>query len=77
MSDFRRNDYDVTNTVQVSSTAAVTASGGRTVRCVRGRASPFDLAATAFQEFDKLFTGRMPGITASTPSITTFSTRST
>ena len=60
MHDLRRNDYDVTNSVQVSSTAAVTAA----VRELFTAAFPgesFDRVAIAFEEFDKLFTGRMPG----------------
>jgi hypothetical protein len=60
MHDLRRNDYDVTNSVQVSSTAAVTAA----VRELFTAAFPgesFDRVATSFEEFDKLFTGRMPG----------------
>jgi hypothetical protein len=60
MSDFRRNDYDVTNTVQVSSTAAV----GAAVRDLFVSAWPgesFERLSVSFEEFDKLFTGRMPG----------------
>jgi hypothetical protein len=60
MHDLRRNDYDVTNSVQVSSTAAVTVA----VRELFTDAFPgesFDRVAVAFEEFDKLFTGRMPG----------------
>jgi len=60
MHDLRRNDYDVTNSVQVSSTAAVAAA----VRELFTAAFPgdsFDRVAVAFDEFDKLFTGRMPG----------------
>jgi hypothetical protein len=60
MQDLRRNDYDVTNSVQVSSTAAVTAA----VRELFVQAWPgesFDRVAIAFEEFEKLFTGRMPG----------------
>src|ERR1700689_5950763 len=60
MHDLRRNDYDVTNSVQVSSTAAVTAA----VRELFTAAYPgesFDRLAVAFEEYDKLFTGRMPG----------------
>src|SRR5712692_6648410 len=60
MHDLRRNDYDVTNSVQVSSTAAVTGA----VRELFTAAFPgesFDRVATSFEEFDKLFTGRMPG----------------
>src|SRR5271154_4437740 len=60
MHDLRRNDYDVTNSVQVSSTAAVTAA----VRELFTAAYPgesFDKVAISFEEFDKLFSGRMPG----------------
>ena len=60
MYDHRRNDYDVTNTVQVSSTAAVS----RAVEELFAAAwtgESFERVAIAFQEFDKLFTGRMPG----------------
>ncbi len=60
MSEHRRNDYDVTNTVQVSSTAAVSTA----VRELFQLAWPdesFERAAFAFNEFDKLFTGQMPG----------------
>jgi hypothetical protein len=60
MQDHRRNDYDVTNSVQVSSTAAVTAA----VKELFTAAWPgeaFDRVAVAFEEFEKLFTGRMPG----------------
>src|ERR1700738_526288 len=60
MHDLRRNDYDVTNSIQVSSTAAVTAA----VRELFTAAFPgeaFDRVAVSFEEFDKLFTGRMPG----------------
>jgi len=60
MYDLRRNDYDVANSVQVSSTAAVSAA----VRELYSAAWPgesFDKVAIAFDDFDKLFTGRMPG----------------
>jgi hypothetical protein len=60
MYDLRRNDYDVANSVQVSSTAAVSAA----VRELYAAAWPgesFEKVATAFDDFDKLFTGRMPG----------------
>jgi len=60
MHDLRRNDYDVTNSVQVSSTAAVTAA----VRELFTAAYPgesFDKVAISFEEFDKLFSGHMPG----------------
>ena len=60
MHDLRRNDYDVTNSVQVSSTAAVNSA----VRELFYRAWPgesYERVARAFEEFDRLFTGRMPG----------------
>jgi hypothetical protein len=60
MTEFRRNDYDVTNTVQVSSTTAVSAA----VRTLFQDAWPgetFDRLSTAFDDFAKLFTGQMPG----------------
>jgi hypothetical protein len=60
MYDFRRNDFDVTNTVQVSSTGAVKAAVGELFASTWPGES-FDRVATAFDEFDKLFTGRMPG----------------
>src|ERR1700683_403566 len=60
MHDLRRNDYDVTNSVQVSSTAAVTAAV-RELFAAAYPGEPFDRVAHSFEEFDKLFTGRMPG----------------
>src|SRR6202021_3548923 len=60
MHDLRRNDYDVTNSVQVSSTAAVTGAV-RELFTAAFPGEPFDRVAVAFEEFDKLFTGRMPG----------------
>jgi hypothetical protein len=60
MYDHRRNDYDVTNTVQVSSPAAVKAAVGELFAAAWPGES-FDRVALAFEEFDKLFTGRMPG----------------
>jgi hypothetical protein len=60
MYDLRRNDYDVTNTIQVSSTAATCAA----VRELFANAWPtesFNKVATAFDDFEKLFTGHMPG----------------
>jgi hypothetical protein len=60
MDDQRRNDYDVTNTVQVSSTAAVKAAV-RELFEVTWPLEPFDRVGVAFDEFDRLFTGRMPG----------------
>jgi hypothetical protein len=60
MHDFRRNDYDVTNSVQVSSTAAVTAAV-RELFAVGWPGESFDRVAIAFEEFERLFAGRMPG----------------
>ena len=60
MQDFRRNDYDVTNTVQVSSTAAVTAAV-RDLFTATWPGESFERVALTFEAFDKLFTGRMPG----------------
>jgi hypothetical protein len=60
MHELRRSDYDVTNTVQVSSTSAVAAA----VRELFASAWPdesFERAAFAFETFGKLFTGRLPG----------------
>jgi hypothetical protein len=56
----RRNDYDVTNTVQVSSTSAV----GEAVEKLFHATWPgamFDSVAQAFEDFDNLFNGKMPG----------------
>src|ERR1700690_3161012 len=60
MHDFRRNDYDVTNSVQVSSTAAVSAAV-RELFAAGWTGESFDRVATAFEEFERLFSGRMPG----------------
>jgi hypothetical protein len=60
MYDLRRNDYDVANSVQVSSTAAVAAAVRELFTSV-WPVSLFNKVATAFDDFDKLFTGRMPG----------------
>jgi hypothetical protein len=60
MYDLRRNDYDVANTVQVSSTAAVTAAV-RDLFVAGWPGESFDKVAAAFDDFDRLFTGRMPG----------------
>jgi hypothetical protein len=57
---YRRNDYDVTNTVQVSSPDAVR----RAVRELYAQAWPyftFDQLDTAFSDFDRLFKGDYPG----------------
>jgi hypothetical protein len=60
MYDLRRNDYDVANSVQVSSTAAVSAAV-RELFIAAWPAEHFAKVAVAFEDFDKLFTGRMPG----------------
>jgi hypothetical protein len=60
MLDLRRNDYDVTNSVQVSSTAAVS-DAVRELFASAWPGEPFDRVATAFEEFERLFSGRMPG----------------
>ena len=60
MHDFRRNDYDVTNSVQVSSTSAVAAAVRKLFASVWPR-EPFDTIERVFQDFDSLFGGRMPG----------------
>lgn len=62
MNHDRRNEYDVTNTVQVSSPAAVR-------EAVRGHfddafpGASFDKLWLAFYDFERLFTGRFPGYT--------------
>jgi hypothetical protein len=60
MSQDRRNDYDVTNTVQVSSSSAVRSA----VQALFGQAFPgasFDKLWLAFYDFERLFSGRYPG----------------
>ncbi|MEJ2602925.1 MAG: HD domain-containing protein [Gammaproteobacteria bacterium] len=56
----RRNDFDVTNTVQVSNPAAV-----RNAVCALLEETwpdaGFDKVWLAFYDFERLFTGRMPG----------------
>lgn len=60
MHDFRRNDYDVTNSVQVSSSAAVCAAVRKMFVTIWPREA-FDRVEQAFADFDALFSGRMPG----------------
>lgn len=60
MYDLRRNDYDVTNSVQVSSTAAVS-QAVRELFAIGWPGEPYDRVAVAFEEFERLFSGRMPG----------------
>ena len=57
---FRRSDYDVTNTVQVSSVVAVR----RAVEDLYARNwpnGPIDKLGTAFTDFERLFNGQFPG----------------
>ena len=60
MHDFRRNDYDVTNSVQVSSTAACVSAVRQLFNATWPRES-FEPVERAFEGFDDLFAGRMPG----------------
>jgi len=60
MYEFRRNDYDVTNSVQVSSTAAVK-EAVHELFAAGWPGESFDRVAAAFEEFERLFSGRMPG----------------
>ena len=57
---YRRSDFDVTNTVQVSSTDAV-----RRAVCELFRQNwphyPFDRVESAFRDFERLFNGQFPG----------------
>jgi len=60
MSQDRHNDYDVTNTVQVSDTAAVRDA----VQHLYAETFPgtsFDKLWLTFYDFERLFTGRYPG----------------
>lgn len=60
MSQDRRNDYDVTDTVQVSNPAAVRDA----VNALFSKTFPgasFDKLWLAFYDFERLFTGRYPG----------------
>ncbi len=62
MSQDRRNDYDVTNTVQVSNPASVRDA----VHELFGETFPgtsFDKLWLAFYDFERLFSGRYPGYT--------------
>lgn len=60
MSRARRNDYDVSNTVQVSSVAAVSEAVEQLFRASWPGAS-FDRIGQAFEDFERLFAGNMPG----------------
>jgi hypothetical protein len=56
----RRNDYDVTNTVQVSSTPAVL-HAVRELLATQWPGQPFERLAQSFDTFHRLFTGELPG----------------
>jgi hypothetical protein len=57
---FRRSDYDVTNTVQVSSVPAVRRAVEELfLRTWPG--GPIDKLGTAFTDFERLFNGQFPG----------------
>jgi hypothetical protein len=56
----RRNDYDVSNTVQVSSVSAV-CEGVELLFHATWPGAAFERVAQAFDDLDKLFSGRMPG----------------
>ena len=60
MSQDRRSDYDVTNTVQVSNPAAVRSAVQQLFAQTFPGAS-FDKLWLAFYDFERLFTGRYPG----------------
>lgn len=56
----RRNDYDVTNTVQVSSSTAV-CEAVEVLFHASWPGAAFERVAQAFADFESLFAGRMPG----------------
>jgi len=60
MTSARRNDFDVTNTVQVSSTAAVQAAVEDLVRN-QWPDAPHGEVSKAFEHFEELFAGKFPG----------------
>jgi hypothetical protein len=60
VSQDRRNDYDVTNTVQVSSPAAVRNAVWQ-LYAETFPGAPIDKLWLAFYDFERLFTGRYPG----------------
>jgi hypothetical protein len=60
MHELRRNDYDVTNSVRVSSTEAVV-SAVRHLFTANWPREPFERVERAFADFDNLFAGRMDG----------------
>ncbi len=60
VSQDRRNDYDVTNTVQVSNPAAVR-NAVHDLFAGAFPGAPFDKLWLAYYDFERLFTGRYPG----------------
>jgi len=60
VSQDRRNDYDVTNTVQVSSPPTVRNAVWK-LYSETFPGAPFDKLWLAFYDFERLFTGRYPG----------------
>ncbi len=60
LSQDRRNDYDVTNTVQVSKSAAVR-DAVHDLFSESFPGAPFDKLWLAFYDFERLFTGKFPG----------------
>ena len=60
MDTARRNDFDVTNTVQVSSTAAVQAAV-ESLCLSTWEDFPVEPVRLAFDQFDRMFAGEMPG----------------
>lgn len=57
---YRRSDYDVTNTVQVSSSAAVR-QAVLELFSQQWPSHSFERIDTAFRDFERLFTGEFPG----------------
>ncbi|MGI9246010.1 MAG: hypothetical protein ACR2I8_04805 [Steroidobacteraceae bacterium] len=57
---FRRSDYDVTNTVQVSSVAGVRVAAEELFRQT-WPGHPLDRLSQAFADFERLFNGQFPG----------------
>lgn len=57
---YRRSDYDVTNTVQVSSAEAVRRAVGDLFKSLWPH-YPLDRIDTAFRDFERLFNGQFPG----------------
>ena len=60
MSQDRRNDYDVTNTVQVSDPTAVR-NAVHEIYAATFPGAPFDKLWLAFYDFERLFSGQYPG----------------